>query len=337
VESHAVHVPRRGGSVALAPDTAGQPFPDFTTAARAVLEVLQSRVGLRIWLVTRAVGDDQLVLEARERPGPGYGAAPGHVLSWEGSLCLRMTQGLGPTIAPRATAVEAYQSAPNRRDAPVEAYIGVPLRERDGSLFGTLCAFDPEPQPESLADAEDLVLLQASLLATLLQLDLDRDRQRRRAERAEDEALRDALTGCANRRAWDAALEAEEQRCRRYGHPAAVIVVDLNWFKQVNDNAGHDAGDALLRACARVLAEDAREVDVVARLGGDEFGVLLVETDAQGARARAERLRLALHAAGVDAALGLGLRPAGGTLPAAWRRADEDMYVDKRDAGHLSG
>lgn len=333
-----MRAPRRGETGGtLAADGVGAPFPDFPTAAQAVLQVLQSRVGLRLWLVTRAVGEDQLVLQAREQPGPGYGATAGHVLSWEGSLRLRMTQGLGPTIAPRATAVAAYDSAPNRRDAPVEAYIGVPLRERDGSLFGTLCAFDPEPQPESLADAEDLVLLQASLLATLLQLDLDRDRQRRRAERAEDEALREALTGVANRRAWDAALDAEEQRCRRYGHPAAVVVVDLNRFKQVNDSGGHDAGDVLLRRCAGVLADDAREVDVVARLGGDEFGVLLVETEARGARAQAERLRRALRSAGVDAAVGLGLRSVGGTLSGAWRQADQDMYADKRDAVPLTG
>jgi two-component system cell cycle response regulator len=92
-----------------------------------------------------------------------------------------------------------------------------------------------------------------------------------------------------------AQLSAEAGRRARSGQPVAVIAADLDDFKQVNDRFGHEAGDDVLRAFARVLRGTVREVDVAARLGGDEFAVLLPETDADGAEAIADRLRIRLE------------------------------------------
>jgi len=311
----------------------GLPFPDFATASAEVLAMLQSRVGLGLWMVTRAVGPDQVVLAARSAPGSGYDVAVGTSLPWDGSLCAAMVAGDGPTVAPRVADVPAYAEAPNREAAPIEAYVSVPLRRDDGVLFGTLCGFDPAPQPETLREVEPLLTLLGRLLATVLRLDIDREHERRRAERAEVDAGSDALTGLANRRTWDVVLEAEETRSRRYGHPASVLVLDLNDLKTVNDTRGHAAGDDLLRTCAEVLTHSARDNDLVARLGGDEFGVLAVETDAVGGQATLERVRRALAAAGVRAAAGLGVRTPDGGLAAAWRDADRAMYADKASTG----
>ncbi|GAB7191607.1 hypothetical protein NUM3379_23150 [Kineococcus sp. NUM-3379] len=340
--TRAAELPRGPGAGAAAghrPGAAltGTAFPDFVTAAQEVLPLLRSRTGLRLWTLMRTAGDEQVVLAADDTPDSGYDVPPGTVLSWAGSLCTRMVEGLGPAIAPRVADAEAYALAPNRRELHVEAYVGLPLRERDGTLFGTLCGFDPAPQPEALRESEEFLVLQARLLATVLDLELDRDRQRRRAQRAEEDAARDPLTGLANRRAWDAAFEAEEARCRRYGHPAAVVVVDVNGLKEANDTRGHEAGDLLLRRCAEVLLAGSRETDLVARLGGDEFGVLVVETDRAGALARVCRTREALVSAGVGAAVGLGVRGGAGSLQAAWREADEAMYADKRAAAGRTG
>lgn len=314
-----------------APDEhAGFPYPDFKTAAHEVLRLLQVALKLRLWMVTRAVDGDQVVLEYEDAPSSGYGVTPGAVLSWDGSLCAAMVAGHGPAVAPRAADVPAYASADNRRHTPIGAYVGVPLRHPDGTLFGTLCGFDPEPQPESLRDAEQLVVLQAGLLSTLLALELDREQLRRRAERAEAQAARDDLTGLANRRAWDHIVAAEEARSTRYGHPGSVLILDLNELKSVNDTRGHAAGDQLLRACARVLVDSARGSDFVARLGGDEFGVLAVETDRAGGEAQASRIRRALQEAGIDAAIGLGVRDTRGSLDAARQDADRAMYEDKQ-------
>jgi diguanylate cyclase (GGDEF)-like protein len=173
------------------------------------------------------------------------------------------------------------------------------------------------------------VLLQARLLATVLMLNLDREHHRRRAERAEVDATRDALTELANRRAWNDIVAAEEARSRRYGHPGSVLVVDLNNLKSVNDIYGHAAGDRLLRDCAKVLAESARAPDFVARLGGDEFGVLAVETERAGAEAKAARIRRALQRAGIQAAIGIGVRGSEGSFDTALAQADRAMYEDK--------
>ena len=314
------------------PPLSGLPFQDFETASAEVLRMLQSRFGLGLWMVTRAIGSEQLVLAARTAPASGYPTMAGATLVWDGSLCFQMVAGHGPPVAPRVEDVAAYAEAASRHHVAIEAYVGVPLRQEDGALFGTLCGFDPAPQPESLRDAEPLLTLLARLLATVLRLELDHERERRRAERAEVDAGQDALTGLANRRAWDLALAAEETRCRRYGHPAAVLVLDLNDLKTVNDTHGHAAGDSLLRDCATVLAATARDTDLVARLGGDEFGLLAVETDADGGRAKLERIRNALQEEGIRAAAGLGVRRSDGDLVAAWREADHAMYADKSRA-----
>ncbi|MFC6007476.1 GGDEF domain-containing protein [Angustibacter luteus] len=259
----------------------------------------------------------------------GSTVTEGTVLSWSGSLCTQMVAGEGPTVAPRVADVRAYARAANRQSMDIEAYAGVPLRLGDGTVFGSLCGFDPEPQSDALLAAKPAIQLAGRLLATVLDLELGREQLTRRAERAELDATRDELTGLANRRGWNQVVAAEEARCLRYGHPACVLVLDINGLKAVNDDRGHAAGDELLRTCAQVLSRTTRDADLVARLGGDEFAVLTVETDGAGGRKTAAHLREALAAAGIPAAIGVATRPADGSLDDAWRLADAAMYRDK--------
>ncbi len=314
---------------------AGLPFGDFAAASQAVLQQLQEQLKLGLWMVTRVVGDEQVVLTVRHAAdGSGYSLQAGVVLDWHESLCKRRVESPGPTIAPRVADVPAYADAAERAalalDAPVQAYVAVPLRQADGRLFGSLCAFDTSVAPHSLREQTPYVLLQARLLATVLDLTLEREQQQRRAERAETEATRDALTGLANRRAWDAVLVAEELRCQRYGSPACVVVLDLDGLKALNDTHGHAAGDALLRRTGALLTGASRSSDVVSRLGGDEFGVLVAEATAEGGRASGNRLREALRAGGVAASVGVGVRAPDGSLSQAWQDADAAMYREKR-------
>jgi diguanylate cyclase (GGDEF)-like protein len=109
--------------------------------------------------------------------------------------------------------------------------------------------------------------------------------------RLRDTAERDPLTGLRNRRAFDRALAREAARLDRYGHPMALLVLDLDHFKAVNDQFGHDAGDAVLQGLARRIEAAIRDVDLAARFGGEEFVVLLPETDLAAATEVAERLR----------------------------------------------
>ncbi|QDF98057.1 histidine kinase [Azoarcus sp. DD4] len=300
---------------------------DFRQASSAVIAYLHKRFGFQLWMVTRTEGEDWIVLQVEDG---GYGVSPGTVLRWADPFCAEMVKGNGPRIAPDSDAVPAYAAAPIGQQLPIKAYIGVPLTHADGSLFGTLCAIDPARQPDVIAQDLDLVELLARLLSLILQAELKAAAEVRRSERLQMEAQTDPMTGLANRRAWDRLLAKEEERCQRYGHPAAVLVVDLDRLKAVNDSAGHAAGDALIGRAASALRQSAREADVVARLGGDEFGILAVECDEAGAEALVARARSALAAGGIAASIGVAMRRPQQGLTGAWGSADRSMYLQKR-------
>jgi diguanylate cyclase (GGDEF)-like protein len=240
-----------------------------------------------------------------------------------------MVRGNGPHIAPDVSQVPAYAAAALGRTLPIGAYLGVPLLRADGSLFGSLCAIDPQPQPTAILAELPLLEQLAEMLSTTLQLELRIAEEARRAERFQAEALTDAMTHLYNRGGWVQLLEAEEARCRRYGHAAAVLMIDLDELKRVNDSQGHAAGDALIVRTALALRLAVREVDIVARLGGDEFGIICVGCNRAGGEALRRRIEAELDSAGIRASIGLAQRETSGGLQDAWERADRLMYQHK--------
>ena len=114
---------------------------------------------------------------------------------------------------------------------------------------------------------------------------------RRALDRESDLARHDTLTQLPNRRAFFELAKIELERARRYGHTLTAIMMDLDNFKLVNDQLGHQCGDHLLRTISNILRDATRSSDVVGRLGGDEFAIVLPETDATAAIAFAEKLR----------------------------------------------
>ncbi len=302
-------------------------FPrDFDSAARSVLRFLQGRIGLSLWMVTRTRGEDWIVLQIEDH---NYGVEANSVFRWTDSFCSRMVAGLGPRIAPHSAAVPAYADAPIGRALKIGSYIGVPLKYSDGSLFGTLCAIDPDPRPETISQELPLIELLAFMLSGLLNSELSAAESARRAERALAEAETDALTGVYNRRGWDRLMQAEDARCRRYGHCACVVAIDLDGLKRVNDNEGHAAGDRLIARAAKAIVAATRASDIVARVGGDEFAVLGVECEEAASRELRDRLRESLNAAGVAASIGLAQRIPAQGMQHAWREADQAMYRNK--------
>lgn len=115
-------------------------------------------------------------------------------------------------------------------------------------------------------------------------------------DKAERLARLDVLTDLPNRRAFYEVGETALRQARRYEKPLALVMLDIDRFKAINDSYGHAAGDAAIKALARVLRETVRETDVAARIGGEEFALLLPETTAAQAAALAERLRQKLAA-----------------------------------------
>ncbi len=303
------------------------PFTNFDTAARAALSFLHRRFGFGLWMVTRTVGDDWIVLQAEDH---GYGVTDGTVFRWADSFCSRMVTGLGPRVAPSSAEIPAYLSAPIGQQVKIGAYIGVPLTNREGGLFGTLCAIDPDSQPNSIQGEQEMIEIIGSLLSSLLATEMQFSDEARRAERAEAEALSDPLTGLYNRRGWSRLLAGEEGRCGRHGCPASVVMIDLDGLKKANDRLGHFAGDQLIVQAATVLRSVARRHDVAARVGGDEFSLLAVECDRAQSVVLMGRLRRAFAEAGIEASMGWEPRDPAKGLEVAWADADSAMYIDKR-------
>ncbi|MEU4156745.1 GGDEF domain-containing protein [Actinoplanes sp. NPDC026670] len=145
----------------------------------------------------------------------------------------------------------------------------------------------------------------------------------------------DALTGIANRRAFDHALDQARTAPEAARRRSAVLLIDTDGFKQINDTRGHAAGDEALRAIAAALSAQAGPEDLVARLGGDEFAALLHGCDEAAAADVAERMVEAVRAIpDCPATLSIGVAVAAADeLPAALERADEAMYAVKRAGG----
>ncbi len=252
------------------------------------------------------------------------------VTPWRDSLCYHLADTMQPRIAPNLQESPDLAESKVAKLQDIKAYIGLPLVDGCGELFGSLCAFDTTTRTALNADDIEAIETLARLLSALLRAEIALSAAVRESERSAMEAQTDALTGLFNRRAWDEFLAKEEARCRRYGHPAAVVSVDLNGLKARNDSLGHTAGDALIKAAAAALKESARSVDVVARVGGDEFYMLAVQCDAAGVIALQERLDFNLKAAGISASVGIARRGPESGLVAALQSADQRMYESKR-------
>ncbi|MNQ86280.1 Diguanylate cyclase DosC [compost metagenome] len=160
-----------------------------------------------------------------------------------------------------------------------------------------------------------------------------------RAEAAEALADHDVLTRALNRRGFMTVLNRSMAYCRRHEVEAALLYLDMDGFKGVNDGLGHAAGDAALTAVAELLLANVRESDAVGRLGGDEFALLLMNAGADEGREKAKRLSAALETEGfvwngATVALGgsFGIRAyAGQTDPEVWlSEADAAMWLRKK-------
>jgi diguanylate cyclase (GGDEF)-like protein len=183
-----------------------------------------------------------------------------------------------------------------------------------------------------VAEAGLLALLALMLLTLLLARPLLR--AFRWTEEQASEARIDSLTGLANRRALEEILAAEISRAHRFAHQLAVVLLDLDRFKEINDSFGHAAGDVMLRAVSRLLTSLARQGDTVARWGGEEFVVVLPETDLAGAQRFAERLRRTIEAHSVgdmktSASCGVATMVPEDTVEELLGAADQALYQAK--------
>lgn len=177
-----------------------------------------------------------------------------------------------------------------------------------------------------------------ALLAENVALKAAIDDMRARIGELERLADGDTLTPLPNRRVFVREVERATAAFARHGSPAAVMFIDVDSLKGINDRWGHHAGDAALLHVARVLRRELRTGDIVARIGGDEFGLLLDRLDEPAARAKGEALlatvaieplELGTIRLYIGLSLGLAMIGAGDTVDAVLARADTQMYAAK--------
>ncbi len=154
-------------------------------------------------------------------------------------------------------------------------------------------------------------------------------------------ALRDPLTGANNRAAMNTAVNREIELARRHNTPLSLIALDIDLFKQINDEYGHSAGDCILKAVVDRISECIRSSDMLFRYGGEEFTILLSNTDKEGAMLLAERIRRTIYTSSyqygdllipTSASLGVACINSGDTSSTLFERADIAMY-DAKNAG----
>lgn len=306
----------------------------FGAASRELVAALRDRAPLACWAVTRFDGARQVVLAVSDHT---YGIDAGTTCWWADTLCQAMVTGRGPQVAPVAMSVAAYRAAPLAESLPIGAYAGAPIRRASGQLFGTVFGIDPEPRADGLASLEPLLSAWAAGLEATLERDLSRVSLARVAEREGRRVHADPLTGLTDVRGWERALEREDRRCRDFGDPAAVVVIELDPPVSPAASDGPltvvggpgDPAARRARRAARVLAADAWSTDVLARLGEDRFALLATDTGPGEAARLVERISTGLFEAGLAASVGMApFNPHTG-FPGAVAAADAQRRLDQ--------
>jgi len=247
------------------------------------------------------------------------------------SFCGHALESNVPLVIPDASKDERFADNPLVIGGlGIRLYVGIPLKVSENVTLGTLCVIDQqaheldEDQVTALKDLASMVVRELELRKV---------------------ALTDPLTGAFNRRMFEKLGAKEMSRANRQGQPFCFAMLDLDRFKQVNDDLGHDVGDAVLMHVAQLCQETLRTEDSLFRLGGEEFGVILGNTDIDAATEVIERLRRKVAAAmttvrdkTVSVTLSAGISvsgPADRTIDEIVRRADVALYQAK-DIGRNS-
>lgn len=318
--------------------SASQNLPSFT---RPLLEIMVEVTDLESAYLT-TVDEVRGIQNVLYSLNTGSMKIPeGLEVPWHDTLCKRSLDE-GRTFTNNVG--ECWGDSDAARQLGIQTYVSTPVRFSDGALFGTLCAAS-DHCAELAGEAEDLLRLFAKIIAGFA----EREQLLRSLQHANEElaslAMLDSLTGLPNRRCMTEELNRLIAYCRRTREWVLVGFVDLDRFKQINDQFGHEAGDELLRVVAEQLREGLRSGDMLARFGGDEFvavgaGPLLDEDGEAVAKEMQRRLSQASVAclklsdgrkidyAGASVGM-VCLTPDDTDVDAALQKADAAMYKVK--------
>jgi diguanylate cyclase (GGDEF)-like protein len=301
---------------------------------RDVREALQMDVAF-----VSKFSEDQLVFRALEGDAESFGWQEGESFPVDESYCKRVLDGRIPQVVPDAKRDDATKDLRVTSEANMGYYCAVPLVLSDGRIYGTLCCVSHAPDP--WLRERDLRLMERT--ASWLVKHLERLDSAMRS--LGELATRDHLTGAYNRRAGEEHLLKDIARAERGGGTLSLAVLDIDRLKSVNDEHGHQAGDACLEHFACVLGSSVREGDWIARWGGDEFvvGVWQAQGEETSAKRVLERVAGELREeppvlpSGEEVRLtfsvGVGQWRAGDDVQGLFRKADEALYGPKQPGG----
>ena len=234
------------------------------------------------------------------------------------ALCFRATLDEGPMIVNDVRADQRFDNSPLVPEEPeLRFYVAIPVLDSGGLAVGMLCVLDRVARDieadhighlQSLAGQITTLLelrrAQGEVISLTAEIELqDRKLLEVRYElqavdsMLRDQAVTDELTALGNRRALEKRLEEELHRATRYERPLALMMIDVDDFRQFNDRHGHPLGDEVLRKLGEILTFMVRKNDLVVRYGGEEFAVILPDTEMIDARLLAERCRTAVDRA----------------------------------------
>ena len=261
--------------------------PALKDAARPLLELMHRLTGLETTFLTRIdwTGQQQDVLIALNTSSE-LEVAEGTRVDWADSMCRHMF------LSGESQSTDVGSDFPGSLGADVvgmQSFFAVPVTAGD-EVIGTVCGASRRRVHLSDETLEHVRLI-GEALAQQLRVERDLALEHERSAELEQQALTDVLTGLPNRRAFISRWEEELARSGRHGHPLAILMLDVDRFKEINDELGHAQGDRVLFQLGEVLRNVSRAEDVAARLGGDEFALVCTESDMAGALELAERIR----------------------------------------------
>ncbi len=216
-------------------------------------------------------------------------------------------------------------------EEPIQSLIAIPVNNNDGELFAILYGLDTEVKSFD----EDETELKLKYISEMLMIIYWQEQEIMRLKslyiETEKLAHTDSLTHLFNLRGWEKQIVMENARCQRYKIDYAIVILDMDDLKKINDKQGHEKGDEELKKLAHFLEGSIREHDIAARLGGDEFGLFLYQSNRQQTNKTIKRIQNELVEHDINVSVGVSQSMTGRSIKDMVRLADKRLYVAKED------